>query len=217
MTRPDPSCYAARSTLRVRAYRSGFAWLVLLAVLLAGLTTDLASKAWTFRDVDMTDSSRSGWSPPPHGAIEILPAGLLNMRLVVNHGAVFGIGAHQRYFFIVFTVAAMAIGLFVFGRMTRCDHRIAHIAIGMILAGGIGNLYDRWVFGFVRDFLHALPDLRLPFGWRWPGGSPELFPWVFNVADMLLLFGMVLLLIHMHRLEKQRKVSSAESAVIQIG
>jgi hypothetical protein len=38
------------------------------------------------------------------------------------------------------------------------------------------------------------PRWELPFGLRWPGGSPELFPWVFNVADVLLLAGMAILL-----------------------
>jgi lipoprotein signal peptidase len=36
-----------------------------------------------------------------------------------------------------------------------------------------------------------LPGWELPFGWSWPGNStPDVFPWVFNVADVLLLAGM---------------------------
>jgi hypothetical protein len=54
-----------------------------------------------------------------------------------------------------------------------------------------------------------LPNRPLPFEWRWPGGSPEMFPWVFNVADMALLFGMTLLLIHMNRVERKRAMANA--------
>jgi lipoprotein signal peptidase len=142
---------------------------------------------------------------PPHQGVQILPWSLLDLQLVINRGAVFGMGENRRFFFIAFTLGALAAGLFVFGRFTHAGDRLAHISIGLILAGGIGNLYDRIVYGVVRDFLHMLPGYRLPFGWRWPGGSPDVFPWVFNVADVMLLAGMGLLMLHMSRVERHRK------------
>src|SRR5262249_6078312 len=52
------------------------------------------------------------------------------------------------------------------------------LALGLILAGTLGNLYDRLIFSGVRDFLH--------FYWfRFP---------VFNVADCCLVVGAFLLL-----------------------
>jgi lipoprotein signal peptidase len=44
--------------------------------------------------------------------------------------------------------------------------------------------------------------LRYP---KFLGGGSEIFPWVFNVADVMLLAGMVLLLIHIHMLERARR------------
>ena len=93
---------------------------------------------------------------------------------------------------------------------------MAHIAVGLILAGGLGNLFDRIVIGVVRDFLHMLPGWPLPFKWKYPatlGGGTEIFPWVFNVADVMLLTGMALLMLHINRVEHRRKVveSAAES------
>ena len=199
-----------------RACRSPAAWLTLLIVFALGLGADLYSKAWSFRTVAgqpvVLDRDRL-LADPGHNPVDwraagrpLLPGDLLRLKLVLNPGAVFGIGAHQRWFFIVFTIVALAAGLLVFGRFTTSRSRLAHVAIALVLAGGLGNLYDRIAFGRVRDFIQALPGRRLPFGWTWPGTHNwELFPWVFNVADVLLLAGMILLMIHINRLEKRRR------------
>jgi lipoprotein signal peptidase len=75
-------------------------------------------------------------------------------------------------------VAALAILYWGTRRVTGRDG-ILSIALGLILAGTLGNLYDRVVFGGVRDFLY--------FYWiEWP---------VFNVADCCLVCGAFLLLV----------------------
>jgi signal peptidase II len=207
---------AASERAKQRAWRSPLAWLVLLVVVAGGLSLDLWLKRWSFENVASTpvimdrEAIRSdpNWRIPPHMPVTVVPR-VLNLHLVKNDGAVFGIGANQRMFFVVFTVGALAAAILVFGRWTTRRSPMAHVALGLILAGGLGNLYDRIVFGCVRDFLHMLPGWRLPFGWNWPGGSNEVFPWVFNAADVMLLFGMGLLMLHMNRLEKHRKLAQA--------
>ncbi len=207
MSSPENQAAQAAVNTSPRSYRSPRAWFVLLAILAVGLSADLGSKSFAFRGLEVN----SDFAASPETAFEILPWGLLNNQLVVNQGAVFGLGADQRFFFIVFTIAALTVGLYVFGTMTRRSDTMAHVAIGLVLAGGIGNLYDRIAFAVVRDFLHMLPGRRLPYDWTWPGGSPEMFPWVFNVADMMLLCGMVLLMLHMSRMEKRQKALSASA------
>ncbi|MEM8783257.1 MAG: signal peptidase II, partial [Planctomycetota bacterium] len=69
-----------------------------------------------------------------------------------------------------------------------------HASLALVLAGALGNLYDRVVYAAVRDMLHMLPGVQLPFGMRWPSrggvlGSNEVWPWVFNLADVSLLAG----------------------------
>ena len=182
------------------------AWLVLCCVVAAGLSADLVTKHLAFEHVAPTPVvlerdallASSYFDPiPQHNGVEALPWSLLDFHLVLNQGAVFGIGPNQRAFFIIFTFIALLIGLFVFGWLTSDQNTLAHVAIGLILAGGLGNLYDRILIGRVRDFLHMFPDVDLPFGWSWPGNSSgEVFPWIFNIADVLLLSGMGLLLIH---------------------
>ncbi|MDG2291343.1 MAG: signal peptidase II [Phycisphaerales bacterium] len=206
------------------AWRSTVAWCILLLVVAGGLAIDLSTKAWSFNSVadhpvhiDRTAIiENASYQPiPPHDSVVLIPGRILNLHLVLNSGAVFGIGAHRRTFFIIFTVIAVCICLWIFARWMSERSTMAHIGIGLVLAGALGNLYDRLAFGRVRDFLHMLPDRHLPFGWSWPGGNSELFPWVFNIADVMLLAGMCLLLIHIHltdRAEKRAKQNLNEDA-----
>ncbi|MHC4947072.1 MAG: signal peptidase II [Planctomycetota bacterium] len=207
----------------LRAWRCPGSWALLLTVLTVGLALDLGTKAWAFRTIAgrpvQLERERFLADPlhnpiPFHRGSSALPWNLLDFRLVVNRGAVFGIGADQRFLFIVFTCLALAAGVAIFALRTRGRHRLAHLSLALILAGGLGNLFDRISFGVVRDFLHMLPRRHLPFGWSWPGGSSEIFPWVFNVADTMLLAGMVLLMFHINRVEKMRhrRQQAAEAA-----
>lgn len=186
------------------AWRSPLAWCTLGGVFAVGLAFDLWSKYWAFREIAAypVDLERErilddpSFFVPHHARVTALPWDLLDFRLVLNHGAVFGIGQQRRELFIVFTVLATIVAIAFFARGTRVRMRAAHVAIGLILAGGIGNLYDRIVYGAVRDFLHMLPGWALPNGWRWPGNSTsDVFPWVFNVADVMLLAGMALFIL----------------------
>lgn len=211
------------------AWKSPRAWLLLLLVMAAGLAIDLVSKTVAFervagtpiileRDALLADVNFSPipWEHISNPGVQVLPGKLLELKLVLNPGAVFGIGPDKRYFFIVFTLLALTGGLVVFGRMTAIRHWLAHVAIGLILAGGLGNLYDRLFVGRVRDFLHMFPDRHLPFGWNWPGGNTEIFPWIFNIADVMLLLGVVLLMWHINRVEQEheRLKKAAEAGTV---
>ena len=81
---------------------------------------------------------------------------------------------------------------------------VAHVALALLIAGGLGNLYDRVLFACVRDFIHPLPGVTLPFGIRWPGGSREVWPYVSNVADLFLLLGIGALLVYSWRKPDER-------------
>jgi signal peptidase II len=188
------------------ALQSPRAWCILLAVMAIGFSIDIATKMYAFEHVAPTPVvlerdqllSNTAWSPiPPHNGVVAIPGRLLNFRLVLNDGAVFGIGSQKRGFFIVFTIIALLIAGWIFAKNTTKSSTIAHIGLGLVLGGGLGNLYDRIFIGRVRDFMHMFPDRHLPFSW--PGGSNEWFPWIFNVGDVLLLTGMGLLMIYYWR------------------
>lgn len=101
----------------------------------------------------------------------------------VNHGALFSLGgefqADANKFFAAVSVIA-AIGITVWGvRKVSSTDRWLCVALGLILGGTLGNLYDRLVFGGVRDFL-------MWYAFKWP---------IFNVADCCLVCGAALLLL----------------------
>ncbi len=105
----------------------------------------------------------------------------------VNHGALFSLGNHPDnglIFSLVSLAAACAIVVWVSFTAVKHD-RFLCLTLGLILAGTLGNLYDRLVFGGVRDFLHwyFLVDQFYPGGWP-----------VFNLADCCLVCGAGLLL-----------------------
>jgi lipoprotein signal peptidase len=105
-----------------------------------------------------------------------------NFQPKVNKGALFGLGGEYAdlangIFAAVSVIAAVAIFYWSTRRSTAKDLSLC-AALGLILAGTLGNLYDRLVFDGVRDFLyfHLI---------NWP---------VFNLADCCLVCGAFLLL-----------------------
>jgi signal peptidase II len=101
----------------------------------------------------------------------------------VNRGALFSLGGEHgeranQFFAVVSVLAALGISVWGARRSTGQDKWLC-VALGLILGGTVGNLFDRVVFGGVRDFLYFyLID--------WP---------VFNVADCCLVVGAGLLLV----------------------
>lgn len=210
---PASPVSAPRPTgIDVASWTSGRAWAWLLGSTAVSLAIDLWTKAAAFarvadapvdvvreRVVEMQNSGRSLQSLiPPHEPVRAL-GDWLHLTLVLNPGAVFGIGAGKRWFFVVFTLIAVAFGVYLFKTWTRARDTMAHVALGLVLAGGLGNLYDRLVFACVRDFLHPVPLMKMPLGLKWPGGNDELWPYVSNVADLWLIVGVGLLLIFSFR------------------
>ena len=124
-----------------------------------------------------------------HPPVTVIPH-VLSLKLTANPGAVFGIGAGQRWLFVTISVMATLVVLAVFYR-SRPRAWASHVSLGLILAGALGNLYDRVVFAAVRDML-----------WLFPGTG--LWPWVFNIADVSLLTGVGLMLLVIARGEKPR-------------
>lgn len=172
--------------------RSLHAWL-LWSLALAGLTVDLATKFAVFRWLEDRGSfevvpgafrliAQFTAEPVPPGWFESLQR--LNGETLprVNRGALFGLGGvfeqYANSFFALVSIVA-AVAIIGWSMRNRSRDWGLTAALGLILAGTLGNLFDRVVFGGVRDFLY--------FYWiEWP---------VFNVADCCLVVGAGILLL----------------------
>ncbi|MGB7160394.1 MAG: signal peptidase II [Tepidisphaeraceae bacterium] len=150
-------------------FRSPVALALFIGTTVVGLAVDLWTKVLAETHLRNADS------------IQFIP-GWLHFTYTENRGAVFGIGQGQRPLFLV--VSVLAIGFLTYLFATSGRQRFYQFVLGMLLAGVLGNLYDRYHFGYVRDMIHALP--------RWP----NLFPWVFNVADSLLCVGVFFMIVY---------------------
>lgn len=95
-----------------------------------------------------------------------------------NVGAAFGILPNQRWLFVVITIAVV-IGIMVsLARIGKTQPRVS-VGLALVLGGAIGNFIDRVSTGQVVDFLY-IKLINFP---------------IFNVADMAITFGVILLLI----------------------
>ncbi len=188
------------------AFRCHRAMAVFVSVFLVALVADLTLKAWAFEHVaaepisdGLIEQVVEGKAQiPPHPGIGLAPY-ILKLRLTVNRGAVFGLWQGKRAVFILATVVAIGLIGYFFA-ISPARNTLFHVALALILAGALGNLYDRIRFQCVRDMLYLFPGVKLPFGWRWMWTeSDELYPWIFNLADAALLAGIALALWRSHR------------------
>lgn len=113
----------------------------------------------------------------------VLIPGVFELTYVENRGAAFGMMQGGRWWFVGFTALVM-VGLLLFlllGRYRR--FRLFNASMILIIAGGVGNLIDRVINGFVVDMLHFHIDA---IGFDFP---------VFNFADCCVVIGSVLMLV----------------------
>lgn len=113
--------------------------------------------------------------------------GFINFVYVQNFGASWGIFSGQTWLLIIISLLIMA-GLLWFyiskckAGNTKVDGTTIFLSVivGLIVGGCIGNLYDRLVFGYVRDFINLQFIDFL----------------VFNIADCAITIGVVLFIIY---------------------
>lgn len=104
--------------------------------------------------------------------------GFLDFFYLENRGAAFGMLQNQRWFFIVITLAISAAIIVALFRYNNHEF-FSYAASILIVGGGIGNLIDRMLRGYVIDYI-----------------SVSFFPPIFNFADCCVTVGTIFLIIH---------------------
>lgn len=155
-----------------------------LAISAAVILLDIWTKWLVLKRIDL------------HEAIPVIP-NFFQLVHVRNTGAAFGIGANASSSIVPLLLNAGAIAVFcvvvVYALRSAVTDRLLQTGLHLILGGAIGNLLDRFRFGYVVDFLDVYVGRH-----HWPA---------FNVADSAICIGIALLFLDM------RKKPETESAV----
>jgi signal peptidase II len=151
------------------------AW-ALLAAFMVAFPADWLSKRWISSELAID------------GSVRPVLDGFFYLSHVRNPGAALGLFAdwpvelRRVGFASVAALAAWVVMLFYRGLAP--GDRLNGVALGLVLGGGLGNLWDRLVRGEVIDFIH----FKLWGPWSFPD---------FNLADVFILAGVGLLMIEL--------------------
>ena len=125
---------------------------------------------------------------------------LLNFTYVENKGMAFGMLANQRWVFIALTsavIVALAVAVF----KLKKQGTMFYISAALLIGGGIGNMIDRLLYGYVVDYI-----------------SLSFFPPVCNFVDYCVTAGVIMLLIYLFfftdflKSDKEKKVDKNAAA-----
>ncbi|HEV3343169.1 MAG TPA: signal peptidase II [Pirellulales bacterium] len=169
-------------------------YLTFFAMAVVGCGLDLATKTWAFAALGRPGGQTCWiWRP------------FFGWQTSLNQGALFGMGQGKVALFATLSVlAAVAILYWLFVSGAAVD-RLLTVALGAVMAGILGNLYDRlglWSmpgapglrFFAVRDWILV----QYP-PWTWPN---------FNLADSFLVCGAGLLMWHAFRSNPKREATA---------
>lgn len=137
----------------------------------------------------------------PKGSTKVVIEGVLTFHTTMNSGASLGIFSGKTGLLIGITIASMVIllGIIVLLHIKKLHSqptgRFLLCSLLMILSGGIANLYDRILFGSVRDFIQYT-FLETIFGSSF---------FTCNVADIWVCVGVVLIIIYILFMYKEKK------------
>lgn len=180
----DADALSPQAAIRSRDARrsqdaTGVPWTrfaLFVGVALSGLLLDLETKRQVFDWLGM----------PGQGTIYWIVEGYVGIETSRNPGALFGFGAGYAYVFAAISVIAVAgIGYWLFVRQAARD-RFLTIVLAAIVAGIVGNLYDRLgLWSPPGDPGASIPEVR-----DWIRFSYGRYVWPnFNLADSFLVCG----------------------------
>ncbi len=161
--------------------------IVSIALMLVGVGLDQLTKYLVVANMEL------------HESVEVIP-GIFNFTYIQNDGAAFGMLDDQRWIFLVLSTVAI-VGIVGFMFWKKPQDKLLLSALILIVSGGIGNMIDRIALGYVIDFIDFC-------------AFPEIWKWVFNVADSFVCVGagiMILWLI-LDMIKDYKKEQAAKAA-----
>ena len=105
----------------------------------------------------------------------------LYLTYVRNTGVAWSILENNAFAALIISLVII-IGIINYVYKNKINNKLEKIAYALVLGGAVGNLIDRIIYGYVIDFI----DVRL-FNYNYP---------IFNLADIFIVVGVILLVIH---------------------
>jgi len=152
-------------------------WMLVIAAVV--IAVDRWTKQWVGKHLELGQ------------AIVVIPK-VFRITHVLNTGAAFSMFENLnentvRNLLVAFSIIAVVVVLVLLWKMGR-TFSMTSVGLALILGGALGNLYDRWQYHHVVDFL----EVHIVH-YHWPD---------FNVADSCIVIGACLLLLEMFRPQK---------------
>lgn len=140
-------------------------WGVFVSIVVAVVVLDQLSKAWLVTTV------------PPGESLQVI-GDYLRLVQSQNSGALFGMFRDQAVVFGLISLGVVAMIVAYHGRAGR--NLYLSIALGLLLGGALGNLIDRFRYGYVIDWVDmGIGDIRF---------------WTYNVADSAITAAILMLI-----------------------
>ena len=137
-------------------------------IVLIIIVLDQISKYWVINNIGLTDS------------VTVIP-NVIDFVYVKNTGAAFSFLADKTYGIIILSCVSIVfcIGVIWFMIKKKPQNKLLTISLALMLSGALGNVIDRVFRGYVVDFIEAT-FINFP---------------VFNIADIAITFGAILVII----------------------
>jgi signal peptidase II len=194
-------------------------WLIFAIVAILSLAADQGTKIWARTSLSMRGA---GSGPIVDGKPTcVVPDDIMtghcqgstvqvvdsfwHWRLSMNPGSAFGLFAGQTFARVLLSIIGIGavFGMLWMLKKSRTNQKILHWGLALVAGGAVGNLIDRIYYGVVTDFIL----------WHWGSGRDPKFDdrfkteWpVFNVADIVLVAGVILMFIDSHIENKAQKL-----------
>ena len=202
--------------------RADAKWKIFWIISVISLVLDQASKIWARGSLPTLGhgSGAGGVCVIPDDiivrrcggqAVKVIE-GYWEWRLSMNPGSAFGLfgsfGADFTRVFLSIIGVGAVIGMVFMLKKARSDQRVLHWALALVAGGAVGNLVDRIYYSVVTDFVLWKYKTH-----EWP---------VFNIADIVLVVGVGLMFIDIHKenvrekgLREARKKKAREQGLVK--
>ena len=144
--------------------------LILIGIILSGVGIDQLTKILVSSNMSLYES------------FAVIPK-VFNITYIQNRGAAFGMLSEHRWVFLIISTVAIAAIIFYMLKY-KPKSKLERIAIAFMAGGGIGNMFDRIILGYVIDFIDFY-------------AFPKVWSYIFNVADSFVCIGAGLLILYL--------------------